>query len=128
MTNSKDIVTTRHTHPYDCEKEEKVGKIQEAHSLLSSSSHDSINAGISANSLPFHKENIHAKCSGLNVQSECYQLVSQSHQILGFVYNFASHNSLCHSNMVTCSLSLPPIKLGSILILSHKHLLIFYLL
>lgn len=67
MTNSKDIVTTRNTHPYDSEKGEKVGKMQEAHSLLSSSSHNSINVRISANSLPFYKENIHAKCSGLNV-------------------------------------------------------------
>lgn len=67
MTNSKDIVTTRYTHPYNCENEEKVGKMQEAHSLLSSSSHNSINVRISANSLSFHKEHIHAKCSGLNV-------------------------------------------------------------
>lgn len=118
MTSSKDIVT-RNTHPYDSEKEEKVGKMQEAHSLLSSSSHNSINVRISTNSLPFYKENIYAKCSDVNMQSECYQLVTQSHQVLSFVYNFASHSSLCQSNIVTCSLCLPPIKLGSILILSY---------
>lgn len=108
MTNSKDIVTNTNTHPYDSEKEEKMGKMQEAHSLLSSSSHNSVNVRICANSVPFYKENIHEKCSGLNVQSECYHLVSQSHQVLCFIYNFASHSSVCHSNMVTCSLSLPP--------------------
>lgn len=42
MTNSKDIVTTRNTHPYDSEKEEKVGKKQETHSLLINNSHHSI--------------------------------------------------------------------------------------
>lgn len=77
MTNSKDIVTTTNTHPYDSQKEEKVGKMQEAHSLLISSSHNSIrNVRICANSLPFYKENIHAKCSVLNVYSECSQLFS----------------------------------------------------
>lgn len=68
MTNSKDTVTTRNTHPYDSEKKEKVGKMQEAHSLSISSSHNSIrNVRICANSLPFYKENKHAKCSGLSV-------------------------------------------------------------